>query len=78
MVNQTLLKDELPSLNQIVVLDISKGQWKSMCIKAINSFLTKVFVKDIKSKKTLQYLKQTVFGLEQHIWYGEILMPHVR
>ena len=56
VVNQTLLKYELPSLSQTVVLDISKGQWKSMCIKAINSFWTKVFVKDIKSKKTLKYL----------------------
>ena len=57
MRDEQSLKYELPSLNQIVVLDISKGQWKSMCIKAIISFWTKVFVKDIKSKKTLQYLK---------------------
>ena len=32
---QILLKYELPSLNELVILDISKFQWKRTCIKAI-------------------------------------------
>ena len=54
---QILLKYELPSLNELVISDISKFQWKRTCIKAIHSFWTKVFVKDAKSKKSLKYLE---------------------
>ena len=67
---QILLKYELPSLNELVISDISKFQWKRTCIKANHSFWTKVFVKDVKSKKSLKYLETSSLrvGTTHLVW----------
>ena len=48
-----LQKYELPFLCQLVCSNLTKLQWKHMCVKAVNSFWTKQLVSDIKTKKTL-------------------------
>ena len=47
----------LPGLNEIVTSNVTKLQWKTVYTKAINSYWTRQFVKDIRSKKSLCYLK---------------------
>ena len=51
-----LQKYALPSLGQLFCCNFTKLQWKHMCTKAVNTFLTKQLVNDIKTKKSLKKL----------------------
>ena len=57
LVSQVLTKYSLPMLSEIVTSNFTKLQWKTVYTKATNSYWTRQFVKDIKSKKSLSYLK---------------------
>ena len=51
-----LEKYSLPTLSQLIASVIGKLQWKNICKQAIESYWTKLYVDDIKTKKTLKYL----------------------
>ena len=51
-----LRKYELPTLNELVTLDLNKQLLKGLCTKAVNSYKTKSLVADIKTKKSSCYL----------------------
>ena len=70
--NQVLIKYELPKLNTIVTSNYSKTQWKGLYTKAINSYWTGQFVRDIKSKKSLCYLPTNKLrsGTVHSVWKG--------
>ena len=46
----------LPTLSSLIATEIEKKQWKIQCKKAVAVYWKNVFVDDIKSKKTLNYL----------------------
>ena len=54
--SQILEKYQLPTMSKLLTTSISKLKWKRIHKKAIETFWTKVYVSDIKSKKTLKYL----------------------
>ena len=58
------------SLNELVILDLSKQQWKGLCTKAVNSYWTMSLVADIRTKKSLGYLSTNSLrvGLPHLIW----------
>lgn len=56
VIAQVLAKYNLPTLSSLFASDIGKLQWKSLCKRAIGSYWTRVYVDDIKTKKTLKYL----------------------
>ena len=56
MVANVLEQYGLPTLSNLMPLDIGKEQWKILCKKAIASYWTKLYGDDIKTKKTLKYL----------------------
>ena len=47
---------DLPALGVLLASDIAKIQWKSRCRRAIVEHWTRVYVNDIKTKKTFKYL----------------------
>ena len=61
MVAQVLEKYSLPTLSQHIASVIGKLQWKNICKQAIESYRIKLYVDDIKTKKTSRYL--SVCGL---------------
>ena len=48
MVAQVLEQYSLPSLSNIMVSDIGKEQWKSLCKNAVASYWTRLYRDDIK------------------------------
>ena len=56
MVALVLEQYSLQSLSNIMVSDIGKEQWKSLCKNAVASYWTRLYRDDIKNKKTLKYL----------------------
>ena len=56
MVAQVLEKYSLPTLSQLIASVIGKLQWKNIFKQAKQSYWTKSYVDDIKTKKTLKYL----------------------
>ena len=56
LVALVLEKYGLPTLSQLIALNLEKLRWKIMSRKAVETFCSKVYVNDIKSKKTLRHL----------------------
>ena len=72
MVTQVLTKYQLPNLCEIVTSNFTKLHWKRLYTKAINSYWTRHFVNDIRSKKSLCYLqtRSLRIGTVHSVWKG--------
>ena len=68
--SQVLEKYQLPTMSKLLTTSISKLKWKHIYKKAIETFWTKVYVSDIKSKKTLKYLYTSTLkiGTTHLVW----------
>ena len=68
--SQVLEKYQLPSISQILISNLSELKWKHLYKTAIESFWTKFYVRDIKSKKTLRYLNSSTLkiGSTHLVW----------
>ncbi|MCG8048963.1 MAG: reverse transcriptase family protein [Candidatus Thiodiazotropha endolucinida] len=77
---QVLVKYNLPTLNALYASDIGKLQWKAMCKKAVSGYWTRVYVNDIKAKKTLKYLSvcQLRAGSTHLVWQNLESVADVR
>ena len=63
IVSHVLGKYCLPSTSELLTSSTSKGQWKYMYKKAIEKYWSKSFISDIRSKKTLKFLKSNTYTL---------------
>ena len=72
VVTQVLTKYQLPNLSEIVTSNFTKLHWKRLYTKAINSYWTRHFVNDIRSKKSLcfQQTRSLRIGTVHSVWKG--------
>ena len=70
IISQVLEKYDLPTVSQLLTLNISKLQWKTTYNKAIEQFWTRQCINDIKTKKTLRFLniKTLRSGITHLVW----------
>ena len=61
--SQVLEKYQLPTVGHLLTTSISKLKGNYTYKKAIETFWTRVYVSDIKSKKTLKYLKTSMLKI---------------
>ena len=75
-VKKILSKHELPDMDYICEMDISKEQWKIKTKTAVKKYWSETLRLEATEKSTLQHCNISCLGLVKHIQYGTLLNLH--